>query len=55
MGIIVGSVSEVKKLAGNCIEDPPGVAGVGSDYILGIAKKESKVILLLDIDKVMKS
>lgn len=55
MGMIVDSVSEVMQVAGSAIEDPPDVSGVETDYILGIAKKDGKVIMLLDIDKVMNS
>ena len=55
MGMIVDSVSEVMQVAGDDIEDAPEVGGVDTDYILGIAKKEDKVIMLLDIDKVMNS
>ncbi len=55
MGMIVDSVSEVMQVAGSDVEDPPEVGGVDTDYILGIAKKETNVIMLLDIDKVMNS
>jgi purine-binding chemotaxis protein CheW len=55
MGMVVDSVSEVMQLGAEEIENPPDVGGVDTDYIMGIAKKEDKVILLLDIDKVMNS
>jgi purine-binding chemotaxis protein CheW len=55
MGMIVDSVSEVMQLAESEIEDTPDVGGVDTSYILGIAKKESKVIMLLDIDRIMNS
>jgi len=55
MGMVVDSVSEVMQLATEEIENTPDVGGVDTDYIMGIAKKESRVILLLDIDEVMNS
>lgn len=55
MGMIVDSVSEVMQLAGTDIEDTPEVGGVETHYILGIAKKDKKVIMLLDIDEVLNS
>ena len=53
MGMIVDSVSEVMPLAGTEIEEPPDVGGVETETILGVAQKENKVIMLLDVDKVM--
>jgi len=55
MGMIVDSVSEVMNVSGNDIENPPEVGGIDANYILGIAKMEDKVIMLLDIDKIMNS
>lgn len=54
MGIIVDQVSEVLDIDSDQIEDTPSF-GVTSDtnYILGIGKVEEKVIMLLDIDKVL--
>ncbi|MBU0479968.1 MAG: chemotaxis protein CheW [Proteobacteria bacterium] len=53
MGIIVDSVSEVMNVNAHDIEDTPEVRGANTDYILGIAKKDKKVIMLLDIDKAL--
>ncbi len=54
MGIVVDSVSEVVKLEDAMIEPPPryGVE-VDSDFIIGMGKQNEKVIMLLDIEKVL--
>ncbi len=54
MGIVVDSVSEVLNIKGGDIEGPPtfGVS-LNTEYILGMAKCESDVKILLDIDKVL--
>ncbi|HOO33172.1 MAG TPA: chemotaxis protein CheW [Thermotogota bacterium] len=54
MGIVVDSVSEVVKLEDSMIEPPPryGVE-VDSDFIIGMGKQNEKVIMLLDIEKVL--
>lgn len=55
MGIAVDSVSEVLNIAAEDIEDAPsfGVAQVTEDFILGMAKTNNHVKILLDIDKVL--
>lgn len=53
VGMVVDSVSEVMNISADNIEPPPNMGGVSSDFIQGIAKKESKVIMLLNIDRVM--
>jgi len=54
IGIVVDSVSEVLNIKGEDIEDTPtfGTA-LNTDYILGMAKMEGKVKILLDIDEVL--
>jgi purine-binding chemotaxis protein CheW len=54
IGIVVDSVSEVLNIKGEDIEDTPtfGTA-LDTDYILGMAKIEGKVKILLDIDEVL--
>lgn len=56
MGVIVDSVSEVLNIREAEIEDPPQF-GVHADlgYIRGMAKAESGVKILLDIDRVLSS
>lgn len=54
MGIVVDKVSEVLNIEPNQIADAPsfGVA-VNTDFILGLGKANNKVIILLDIGKVL--
>jgi purine-binding chemotaxis protein CheW len=54
MGIVVDGVSEVLNIKAGDIEDPPTVGiGLKTGYILGMAKKDKGVKLLLDIDRVL--
>lgn len=54
MGILVDSVSEVLNIKGEEIEDTPTFGGkVDTDYILGMAKMDGAVKILLDIDRVL--
>ena len=54
IGIVVDSVSEVLNIKGEDIEDTPTFGtSLNTDYILGMAKMEGKVKILLDIDQVL--
>ena len=54
IGIVVDSVSEVLNIRGNEIEETPTFgAKLKTDYILGMAKTEGSVKILLDIDCVL--
>jgi len=54
MGVGVDSVSEVAHFKADQIEDTPSFGtALNTDYILGMAKNEAKVSILLDIDKVL--
>jgi len=54
IGIVVDSVSEVSNVRGAEIEDAPAFGTtVNTDYILGMAKKDGGVKILLDIDRVL--
>ena len=56
MGIVVDAVSEVLNIKTEEIEDPPTFgAKLNTNYILGMAKMEGGVKILLDIDKVLSS
>ena len=56
IGIVVDSVSEVLNIKGDDIEETPTFGGkLNTDYILGMAKTEGTVKILLDIDKVLNS
>jgi purine-binding chemotaxis protein CheW len=54
IGIVVDSVSEVLNIKSEDIEDTPTFGtSLNTDYILGMAKMEGKVKILLDIDTVL--
>ena len=54
IGIVVDSVSEVLNIKGEDIEDTPTFGTkLNTDYILGMAKVQGGVKILLDIDKVL--
>ena len=54
VGIVVDAVSEVLNIKGDDIEKTPTFgAKLNTDYILGMAKMEGGVKILLDIDQVL--
>ncbi|MBI9087593.1 MAG: purine-binding chemotaxis protein CheW [Desulfobacterium sp.] len=54
IGIVVDSVSEVLNIGDEEIEAPPAFGSrLDTDYILGMAKLEGGVKILLDIDRVL--
>jgi len=54
IGIVVDAVSEVLNVNGEDIEDTPTFgAKLNTEYILGMAKMEGGVKILLDIDRVL--
>jgi len=56
MGIVVDSVSEVLNIKGEEVEDTPTFGTkLNTEYILGMAKMEGGVKILLDIDRVLGS
>ncbi len=56
IGVVVDSVSEVLNIKNDDIENTPAFgARLDTDYILGMAKMEGGVKILLDIDRVMGS
>jgi purine-binding chemotaxis protein CheW len=56
VGIVVDRVSEVLNIAAGDIEPPPSFGKeVNTEFILGIGKSQSKVKILLNIDRVISS
>ncbi len=54
MGLVVDSVSEVLNIKAEDIQETPSFgAQIDTEYILGMAKMDGKVKILLDIDKVL--
>lgn len=53
-GLIVDSVAEVLRIPSDIVEPaPPVTSNMNSQFIKGIAKLESRLIILIDIDKLM--
>lgn len=53
-GVVVDAVSEVLRLPAGTIESTPEiVTGVSSEYIKGVAKLEGRLLILLDLSKVI--
>jgi purine-binding chemotaxis protein CheW len=54
IGFIVDSVSEVLRIPVGITETPPElVAGINSEYITAIGKLEDRLLILLDLEKVL--
>ncbi|HEY3374519.1 MAG TPA: chemotaxis protein CheW [Candidatus Aquicultor sp.] len=54
VGMIVDAVSEVLRLSIDSIEPPSSIVeSVGSQYLKGIGKLEERLIILLDLDKLL--
>ena len=56
VGILVDSVSEVMSVAGEDLEPVPALGhDMRLDFVLGLAKTQGKVSILLDIDRVIQA
>jgi purine-binding chemotaxis protein CheW len=54
VGLIVDSASEVLKLSSSQVEDPPNVFEEGElHYVIGIGKLNGRLILVIDLSKVL--
>ena len=54
IGIIVDAVSEVLRISQEQISPPPPtVAGLGREYLTGLVKLDNRLLILLDIDKIL--
>jgi len=54
LGMIVSAVSEVLTIDDSVIEPPPPMASaISSEYIVGVAKIEKRLVILLDLAKVL--
>lgn len=54
VGLVVDGVSEVLRLNLETIEPPPSmVAGVDAEYIWGVGKLEDRLLILLDLARVL--
>lgn len=56
IGMVVDAVTETLMLPKDSIEPPsPVVTGVDSEYVRGVGKLENRLVILLDLDKVLTS
>ncbi len=56
VGMVVDSVSEVLRLQTDQIEPAPEmITGVGTEYIRGVGKIEDRLIILLDLARIISS
>jgi purine-binding chemotaxis protein CheW len=54
VGLVVDGVSEVLRVNTTLIEPPsPVVAGIDSEYLQGIARLPERLVVLLDLDRVL--
>ncbi len=52
-GLAVDSVSEVLRIPEDTIEPPPGLVRVNRDYVSGVGKLQDRLLMLLDVDKIL--
>lgn len=54
VGFVVDAVSEVLRIPASTVEPPPPVvAGVESDYISGVGKLKERLLIMLDLDRLL--
>lgn len=54
IGFVVDSVNEVLRIKKNITEPPPKmVSGIDSDYITAIGKLEDRLLILLDLERIL--
>jgi purine-binding chemotaxis protein CheW len=54
VGLKVDAVSEVLRLPADTVEPPPAIiTGVESDYIKGVGKLDGRLLILLDVAKIL--
>ena len=54
IGFVVDEVSEVLRIQSNTVEPPPPVvSGIESEYIKGVGKLDDRLLILLDLEKLI--
>ncbi len=54
VGFVVDAVSEVLRIPESTVEAPPAVvAGIGSEYMRGVGKLHDRLLILLDLDRLL--
>jgi len=56
IGMVVDAVAETLRLSSDAIEPPsPVIASVDAEYLRGVGKQENRLVILLDLDRVLTS
>jgi purine-binding chemotaxis protein CheW len=56
IGMVVDAVAETLRLSSDAIEPPsPVVASLDAEYLRGVGKQDDRLVILLDLDKVLSS
>ncbi len=56
VGFIVDSVTETLRLSEDAIEPPPSnIAGLKAHYLAGVGKLQDRLLILLEVDKILTS
>lgn len=56
VGFIVDAVTETLRLPEDAIDPPPSsIAGLRADYLAGVGKLENRLLILLEVDKILTS
>jgi purine-binding chemotaxis protein CheW len=56
VGMIVDSANEVIQLSQDAIEPAPSIiGGIDSDFLEGVGKMDGKLLIILDLSKILKS
>jgi purine-binding chemotaxis protein CheW len=53
LGFIVDAVSEVLRIRADTVESTPRIGTVEREYISGVGKLESRLLLMLDLERLM--
>lgn len=53
VGLTVDNVSEVLRLPASAIDPPPHVAGVDNGFLTGVGKLEQRLLMLLDLERLV--
>lgn len=53
LGFIVDSVSEVLRIPAKTVEPPPRLKKVAREYVSGVGKLDDRLLMLLDVDRLM--
>ena len=53
VGFIVDTVTEVLRIHADTVEPPGDIAGIDAEYIRGVGKIEERLLILLDVSRVL--